>query len=91
MAKVSEEQCIFLLAVGEDKVPVVTIGIPRAAFERMKDGKTSTFDFTKAGVPLKVMLFGCENHAAGMACLEKGAADANITIVDQRRKDFGIG
>lgn len=49
-----------------DGTPVVVIGIPLAAWERMKDGKTTTFDLTKAGVPCQIVLFGCDDHDDAM-------------------------
>jgi hypothetical protein len=41
-----------------DGIPLVLLGVPRAAWVYMRDGKTHTFDLTKAGLPIKIMMFG---------------------------------
>jgi hypothetical protein len=39
-------------------VPVLILGVPTGAWEYMKDSKTHTFDLTKVGLPLKLVMFG---------------------------------
>jgi hypothetical protein len=64
------------------------IGIPRPAYERMKDGKTLHFENIEMG--LRIVLFGAADHAAAVKMLHDGAAKAGAVLDDQRRKDSGI-
>lgn len=85
-----DEKVVFMVSVTEDGVPLVIFGIPRPAFERMADGKTSTFDLTSVGVPVRMSCFGGESYEDCMKTLEAAAA-ASGTIIDKREnKDFGI-
>jgi len=84
-----DEKCVFCIAnsaVG----PVLTIGVPQAAWEYMKDGKTHNFDLTSIGFPIKLILFGAESHDAAMRTLEQAAKQQGVAILDERRRDFDI-
>lgn len=71
-------------------MPLLILGIPTQAWDYMKDGKTHHFDLTKIGLPVKLMLFGAENHDAAMKVLAAGAAANNEAYLDERRRDFSI-
>lgn len=43
-------------------VPVLLLGIPAGAWEYMQDSKTHTFDLTKVGLPLKLVMFGAPTY-----------------------------
>jgi hypothetical protein len=73
-----------------DGVPVVIIGIPFGAWENLKGEKTSTFDLTKVGIPVKIALFGAETHDRAMALLDGRMKNAGVAYVDERRTDFSI-
>lgn len=92
MSKPIEERVVFAIAPqGQgDGVPVVMLGIPKGAWEYMKEGKTHTFDLTKAGVPVKLVVFGGATHAEALEVIEQGARDANRPLLDRRRDDFSI-
>lgn len=85
-----EERCVFALMQNADPAGALTIaiGIPRAAYERLANGKTLHFH-TKV-MPLQIVLFGGADHAACMKTLQDSAASLGVTIDDQRRKDWGI-
>ena len=48
-----EERIVFAVSPSGqgDGVPVVILGIPGGAWKYISEGKTNTFDLTKAGVP----------------------------------------
>lgn len=73
-----------------DNVPFIVIGIPRQAWEYMKDGKTHHFDLSSAGVPVRLMLFGAETHDAAVELIKRGIEEGGSTVVDRRDKDFSI-
>lgn len=73
-----------------DGAPIMIVGVPAAAWDHMKAGKTHTVDLTIIGLPIKLSLFGCADHAAGMAVLEQAAKNAGAAYVDMRRADFSI-
>lgn len=73
-----------------DGVPLVLLGIPAGAWEYMREGKTHTFDLTKVGLPIKIMLYGAADHAAAMKLIEGHLTDKGMPYVDARREDFSI-
>lgn len=87
-----EEKMVFAVSYeGQgDGVPVVVLGIPRAAWRYMRDGKTHNFDLTKAGVPVKLMIFGGKDHADVMKTLDDAAKLSGSAYEDARQKDFDI-
>lgn len=89
MAAVREEQIVFAVSPGNgDGVPLVLLGIPKGAWEYMRDGKTHTFDLTGVGLPIKLVMFGGANHAEVMKVVTSDMASAGITVRDERRRDF---
>jgi len=90
-SKKPDERIIFMLSPeGQgDGVPMLIIAIPKAAWEYMADTKTNTVDLTKAGLPIKVMIFGCDDRAHAMSIMEEWNAKAGLpTQYDDR--DFGV-
>lgn len=87
-----EEKCVFAISPrGQgDGVPLLIIGIPAGGWDYMKDGKTHNFDLTKIGVPIKMVLFGAENHDAAMKVLSDGCAERGEAYLDERQADFSI-
>lgn len=67
-----------------DGVPLVILGVPKGAWEYMKDGKTHTFDLTAAGVPVKLVLFGGKDHEECSRLLVQAGT------IDARGVDFSI-
>lgn len=87
-----EDKIVFAVSYeGQgDGVPIVILGIPRAAWVYMRDGKTHNFDLTKAGVPVKLMLFGAKDHSDAMKTLDDAAKLNGVAYEDARNKDFDI-
>lgn len=86
-----EEQVVFGIAPTTDgKPPVITLGIPEGAWKYMQDGKTHTFDLTKVGLPVRIMMFGAKDHSAVMKEIEGSMKAAGVPILDERNKDFSI-
>lgn len=73
-----------------DGVPVLILGVPTGAWEYMKDGKTHTFDLSRVGLPIKLVLFGAENHDAAMKVLNQAMSERGQAYLDMRRDDFSI-
>lgn len=84
-----DEKIVFALSPS-DVGPILTLGIPKAAWEYMKDGKTHTFDLTSLGIPVKLMLFGAESHEGAIQTLKDAAAQQDVPILDRRHKDWSI-
>lgn len=94
MTATREDQIIFAVSPGQgDGIPVVVLGIPAAAWEYMRDGKTHTFDLTKAGLAglqVKIMVFGADTGAAALKMIEEASAATGLSTLDRRRDDFGM-
>ena len=73
-----------------DNIPVILIGVPVGAWDYMKDGKTSHFDLTSVGVPIKLILFGAEDHTGAMKLIEEHNRRLRLPYLDERRRDFSI-
>ena len=86
-----EQQIVFALGLTSDgKGPVVVIGVPSGAAAYMADGKTHTIDLSKAGIPMRLVMFGGKDHAEIMKHIEAGASAQGVALLDERNKDFGI-
>ena len=92
MAQDIESKIVFGVAPegNGDGVTTVLLGIPAGAWEHMKDGKTHNFDLTKIGLPIRILLYGAENHTAAMKMVEGHISDRGLSYLDQRREDFSI-
>lgn len=73
-----------------DGVPLLLLGVPRGAWNYMRDGKTHTFDLTRVGLPVKLILFGATDHASAKAVIEAHNAGLGAPTLDLRRDDFSI-
>lgn len=88
-----DERCAFMAGKLPDGRPMMIIGIPRAAYERMADGKTSHFDLgldPATGSNLTIMLFGAGSYDEAMKTLEQAAAREGRTLDIKTGKDFGV-
>lgn len=84
-----EEKMVFAVSkIGDE--PSLLLGIPQAAWEYMKDGKTHHFDLTKAGIPLKLLVFGCEKRGDAVTIIEEHNRRQGMATLYQPGKDFGI-
>lgn len=87
-----EERLIFAICPeGQgDGVPALMIGVPKGAWQYMRDGKTHTLDLTSAGLPIKLILFGGSDHADVMRQVNEVMKATNTPYLDQRNRDFSI-
>lgn len=89
MSQNPEEKVIFGVAPDEGDGLAVILQVPPEAWAYMKDGKTHSFDLTKIGIPLRIILAGCKNRADAVAIIEAAnKAKGYGTLRDTR--DFGI-
>lgn len=88
----NEERMVFAVttAAADGDPPTVLIGIPAQAYAYIQNGLTNTFDLTLAGVPIKLVLFGAPTYAEAERTVLKACAQAGVTIVDDRDRDFAI-
>jgi hypothetical protein len=87
-----EEKIVFAVSPSGqgDGVPVMLLGIPKGAWQYMRNGKTHTFDLTSAGIPVKLVLFGGRDHAEVMRTVDEAMKISNTPYLDKRRDDFAI-
>ena len=85
-----DQKIVFGISHEVGEIPTLVMGIPTAAWEYMKDGHTHTFDLSKAGIPVKVVLFGASDHDAVLALIDAGLKASGHPYLDERRKDFSI-
>jgi hypothetical protein len=92
MAGDIEQKIVFGITPNPDERGTATllIGIPAAAWEYMKDGKTHHFDLTSIGVPLQIMLYGAATHDEAMKHIEAHNRRLGVAMLDERRRDFSI-
>lgn len=80
----SEEKVIFAVAPRGECDCDVLLGVSAAAWEYMKDGKTHTFDLTKLGLPIRIIMFGGSDQTTIRAQI-----DAHNQRLDaERTEDF---
>lgn len=86
-----DKQIIFGIApVDDGNPPVLVMGLPKPMWDDLQAGLTKTLDLTSIGVPIRVLLFGCDTHDAGMKTIMDAMAEEGIPVLDERRRDFGI-
>lgn len=69
----------------------VLLGVPLAAWEYMKDGHTHTFDLTKLGLPIRILLYGGRDHTEVRAVIDAHNTRLGVSEVQDRRdEDFSI-
>jgi hypothetical protein len=89
MSNSREDKVVWGIANNDGK-PLIVIGIPAAAWEFMKDGKTHHVDLTSAGLPVQFMMFGARDHEHAIELMKEGATAAGGETIDRRNEDFGI-
>ena len=90
--KTRPEQTLFAVSYEGpgDGVPIVIIGVPEAAWLYMKDGKTNTFDLTKVGVNVKLVMFGAKDSTRAAQLIREATTSTGGTIADMTSVDFSI-
>lgn len=85
-----EERILFAVTELDAPAPLVVMGLPAGAWEYMQDGKTHTFDLTKIGIPVRIVLYGGPDANAVKAALEGFASAQGLETVDRRDEDMSI-
>lgn len=84
-----EEKLLFGVAPNSETDDLLLAVTPQC-WEYMKDGKTHTLDLTPIGVPVRLIVFGCENHAAAIKVIEEHNKRLGLGTLHLPRKDFSI-
>lgn len=87
-----EQKVVFGLSNDPHGNICILLQVPPGGWEYMEDGTCHTFDMTKAGLPIKIMLAGCKSRADGVRVIEthnqsRGAASLHMTGTDFGIKD----
>lgn len=90
MSDDSADKIFFAKYEVDGESPTIVIGIPKAAWEHMRDGKTHHFDLTRTGVAVKLVLFGGPTGDSVMGTLTEMIGAAGKDLVDARDEDFSI-
>lgn len=90
MSRNIEEKIVFAVGPSASGKPVLLFGIPKAAWDYMKDGKTHTFDLTSLGIPVQMIMYGADNHSAALKVIEDHCKHNNVPLLDERRRDFSV-
>ena len=81
------EQVVFGVSPREDGTVDVLLGVSVAAWEFMKDGRTHTFDLTKLGLPVRILLYGGPDQAKVREVIDQHNAALGLTEVEDRQED----
>jgi hypothetical protein len=88
-----DEKVIFAFAPASsaaDRVPTLTFMIPEKSWHYMQDGLCHEFNLTNVGIPLRVVIARCDDHAHGMAILEQANGGTLQKAKDVRHVDMHI-
>lgn len=86
----ADQKCVFGVSQKSDKTVVAVIQVPPGGWDYMKDGQSHTFDLTKVGIPIQIILAGCKSVADGRAVLEQANAQKGVPALHMPGTDFGI-
>ena len=88
----TDEKIVFGLSppAGPGGKATMIVGIPRGAWEHMKNGKTHQVDLGQIGLALQFVLYGAEDHGEAMKVIEDFIRGEDQTYDDRRREDFSI-
>jgi hypothetical protein len=94
----TDQKTLFAFVPGkdtEDGIPFLVFMVPEAAWDYMEDGHAHDFDLTKVGIPLKVTIGRCRDHAharqiIAVANAEKAGfqdvTDADLSFTPQTKQ-----
>ena len=85
-----EEKIVFGLGTTDSGETVILVGIPTGAWEYMKDGKTNHIDFSKAGLPVKLIMYGGKDHETVFGAIKRHKESIGQPFLDERHKDWSI-
>jgi hypothetical protein len=85
-----DQQIVFAVGNFPDGVLSLLIGVPRDAWIYMRNGGTQQIDLTKAGIPVRIMMWGTKNHESAVRELEAGVKIKGGKVNKDFDKDFAI-
>jgi hypothetical protein len=68
----------------------LTIGLPRACWTRLAGGLTTDLNLERLGLPIQLIVFGCDSHEHGRKIIEKANAAKGFATDDRQREDYSI-
>ena len=87
---ISEEKVVFAVSPRGEGFDVL-LGVALAAWEYMKDGHTHTFDLTKLGLPIRILLYGGPDQRTVRAAIDEHNKSLGLSAVqDRTSEDFSI-
>ena len=78
-------QVVFAVSSRADGGVDVLLGVPTAAWEYMQDGKTHTFDLTKLGLSIRLIMCGGKDQAQLRGWIDEHNKRLGVTEVQDRR------
>jgi hypothetical protein len=86
-----KEQLIFAISPdAKGDGAMLMLGVTRECFEEMVEGISKDIDLAEVGIPLKLMMFACDDKESGIAMLKAECAKAGVKVHDARNQDFSI-
>ena len=88
-SRLKTNQVVFALATTA-RGPVVVLGVPDAAWEYMKDGRSHTFGLRKVGFPVDIIMFGGRTRAHILDALSVVQNGGDVASKLDTTTDFAI-
>lgn len=85
-----DQKVVFGLSTDPQGNICILMQVPPGGWDYMEDGTCHTFDLTKAGLPIKILLAGCKDRADGMKVIERHNQARGIPSLHMPGTDFGI-
>lgn len=84
-------QVVFAISPRGDDGTDVLLGVPTAAWEYMQHGKTHTFDLTKLGLPIRIIMCGGADQSQIREWIDRHNRSLGIDVTENRTdQDFSI-
>jgi hypothetical protein len=85
------EQVVFAVSPLADGGLDILLGVSKDAWKYMQDGRCHTFDLTKLGLPIRILMFGCADHQKALDYIQAHNASVGVfETEDKRGEDFTI-
>jgi hypothetical protein len=90
-----EDKKVVVGLGGSDRsgdIPTIVLGMPEASWPEMEGGKTHSFDLSKIGIPVRIIMFRGKDHEDVAKTMMDAAGEAGADVFDQRhsKRDLGI-
>jgi len=86
-----EQRVVFAVSPElETNNVIILLQVPPGGWDYMKDGTCHTFDLTKMGLPVKILLAGCESREQAMQIVNDANAAKGVTTIQNPQTDYSI-